>query len=136
MPQLESSHEHRELYSGAPSVAIIVDTLEVELLAERLIRKHILVQHVEPSHPVLKNEERLVGDSILSITDHIKDLARDLGRKGLPMHFVRPFVLSKIVGAIRVMIRLHDFDDDDGSFAETVVSGAEVEAAAVILSVS
>jgi hypothetical protein len=128
MPQLENHHERPELYSDAPS--IIIDTLEVELLAERLIRKHILVQHVESDHPVLKNEERLVGDSTLCVIDHVNDLTRDLDRKGLPVKYVRPFVLNRLKGAIRVLIRLHDLEN---SFAEEVVLGAEAEAAIILL---
>jgi hypothetical protein len=106
------------------SVPFGIDTFEVELFAERLIRKHILMQHVEPDHPVLITESRLVGESTISVLDYIEVLSQRGSRID-----VRRSVLQKAIGAIRTLIRLHDVEDD---FGEEVILQAEAEASVII----
>lgn len=101
--------------------AFQINVLEVELLAERLIRKHILTQFVTPSHPVFLKELQLVRDSHSSVDDHIQDLVN----RGYAERLVRMAVAKRIIDSIRVIIGLHDIDED---CAEVAVHGAEREA--------
>lgn len=103
-----------------------INELEIEIFAERLIRKGILVQHVDPGHPTLQTEERLIKDSTLCIFDNINDLSR----KNRNLDVLETF-LEKINNTIFNLLDQHDLED---GFIETVMNSATMEAEKIIFS--
>jgi hypothetical protein len=119
MSVLESSADRsQKAYSG-------IDQLHIELLAERLIRKQLLLQHVATNHPVLVTEERLVQEADALLREEIQTLHMS----GESVQLVEMTTIVRVRNAIRLMIGFHDVDEDT---AESVVYGAGKEAYVLI----
>jgi hypothetical protein len=104
-----------------------IDIVKIETFAERLIRKHILKQYVEPDHPVLRFEENLVQQSTNAIKEEISILVKTTG---FHVELIKMAVFIRTKKAARVMIRFHDLDEDT---AEKALSWLEFEARSRIL---
>ena len=85
-----------------------IDKGHIELLAERLIRKHLLAQHVDKDHPVYKTEERLVREATVTLMQDIDSL----GLAPQSLQLVKMTVFLRVRTMIRQMVRLHDIDDE------------------------
>ena len=98
-----------------------IDQYKIELFAERLIRKHLLLQYVATKHPVLVTEEHLVQES----DDSIRHDIQALDTNGQNIQLVEMVVLIRTRNAIRVIIRFHDIEADT---EESALLGAVREA--------
>ncbi len=108
----------------APAPEVKFRHEEIESLAERLIRKSLLRQHVEPEHKVYQTEERLVREAREKIVTRIRE-----AMKTAPIESVKNSAFFHLRKAIRIMIRLHDVDED---LAEEAAFWAEHEAHAIV----
>ena len=101
--------------------SILVDIDMIDTYAERLIRKHILLQYVQLDHPVLKFEEVLVGRSL----DEIKNKFATIVASGYHPKIVSTALCRKVHKAVRMIIRLHDIENE---VAENVIMMVDKEA--------
>jgi hypothetical protein len=93
-----------------------IDQGIIELFAERLIRRHLLKQHVDSNHPVYITERRLVEEA----TEALREAIANVRVSGQNVQLVQMTVLVRVRNALRAMIHCHDIDDD---LAESTILG-------------
>jgi hypothetical protein len=85
-----------------------------ELLAQRVVRKHITQQYCEPDHPVLKTEESLIEQSAAKVRQHL--VATEAEWQGLAFRLRKITVVKHLRELAKERLRDHveiqDLDED------------------------
>ena len=92
---------------------INIDPDDLKNLANRLIRKYILLQYITAEHPVFQTEEKLVAESAMKIQLMIDEFVK----RGWNPKIIQSIVLGGIRGPISMKVHLHDIDNDVAEFA-------------------
>lgn len=91
----------------------------VELLADRLLRKHMLTQFVDPAHPVLQEELRLVSKSVNELYPQTRKLLP------LQMAVLYAYTMERAEWSLEQL-------DEDGVDPEAVLDGVEEDLFALL----
>lgn len=79
--------------------------------AERLVRKHVMVQFdVQEGHPVLEEEERLIRESTSQIREY---LAKSKVKWSIPWHTAKVVISQFIRKACADRLQDHGLEEDD-----------------------
>jgi len=87
------------------------ELLETEVfpsLAHKLVRRAIASQFVDDGHPVLSEEDRLIGESVSEVRDY---LASTAGKWGSSMGLAKLGIVKHVRGLAVERLQAHDLDD-------------------------
>ena len=85
-----------------------IERRKIEVLSERMFRKHVLLQYVKPGYAVLRTEIELVQKIVAEIMNEI----HSLGEYGCSMNVLKNEVIQRANNNIGYIAATSDIDED------------------------
>lgn len=103
---------------------VFSNTTLFQTFAERLVRKHILLQHVGAGHPVLEEEDRLIQSSTVEIRVY---LSKAKVRWRIPWATAKTVVTAYVRSVAAERLREEDLDPEVEESVLKSVHGEKLE---------